>query len=141
MTTAFRTRRRVEFVDTDVAGIVHFSNFFRYMESAEVDFLHHLGLSVKLDFEGMALGFPRVAASCDYVKPATFEDVLDVAVTVKNVGRKSVTYGFEFSRNGEAIARGQITTVCVRVLPDRSFTSMEIPDKLRSKLLTASSGE
>jgi acyl-CoA thioester hydrolase len=138
MTTPFRTRRRVEFVDTDVAGIVHFSNFFRYMESAEVDFLHSLGLSVKLAWRDMALGFPRVAASCDYLKPATFEDVLDVAVTVKNLGRKSVTYGFEFSRDGEAIARGQVTAVCVHLRADRSFMAIEIPDDIRSKLTALS---
>ncbi len=132
----FRTRRRVEFVDTDMVGIVHFSNFFRYMESAEVDFLHSLGLSVKMEAGGLALGFPRVAASCDYVKPAKFEDVLDVDVTIKNLGRKSVTYGFEFSRGGEAIARGQITAVCVRVADDRSFVSVEIPDEIR-RLLSA----
>ena len=42
----FRCRQRVEFADTDMAGIVHFSNFFRYMERAEHEFLRSLGLSV-----------------------------------------------------------------------------------------------
>jgi YbgC/YbaW family acyl-CoA thioester hydrolase len=130
----FRTSRRVEFVDTDMVGIVHFSNFFRWMESAEVDFLHSLGLSVKLEWKGEPIGFPRVSASCDYLKPARFEDILHIDVTVKTLGRKSVTYGFDFSREGEAIAHGQITAVCVRVLPDRSFTSMEIPDEIRQLL-------
>ena len=45
----FRTTRRVEFCDTDMAGIAHFSNFFRWMESAEVEFLRQRGLSVKLE--------------------------------------------------------------------------------------------
>ena len=39
MATPFRVTRRVEFHETDMAGIVHFSNFFRYMEFAEVEFL------------------------------------------------------------------------------------------------------
>ena len=44
MADPFRTTRRVEFVDTDMAGIVHFSNFFRWMESAEVEFLRARGV-------------------------------------------------------------------------------------------------
>ncbi len=48
MTTPFTTTRRVEFGDTDMAGIMHFANFFRFMESAEIDFLQSLGLSVSL---------------------------------------------------------------------------------------------
>src|SRR5436305_6306274 len=100
MAVTFRTTRRIEFVDTDMAGIVHFANFFRFMESAEVEFLRSRGLSVKLAWEGRMLGFPRVAASCDYLRPARFEDLLDVAVTLRKVGRKSVTYGFEFFKDG-----------------------------------------
>jgi acyl-CoA thioester hydrolase len=134
MPPVFRTRRRIEFVDTDMAGIVHFSNFFRFMESAEVDFLHSLGLSVKMRFDGEAYGFPRVAASCDYLKPVRFEDVVEVAVTVEKVGTKSVTYGFEFTKDGEAIARGQVTAVCCRVLPDNRLEGVPIPARVRHRL-------
>ncbi len=134
MKQPYRTSRRVEFVDTDMAGIVHFSNFFRWMESAEVEFLRSLGLSVKLPWEGLVLGFPRVSAACDYVKPARFEDVLDVGVTVEKVGRKSVTYGFEFTRAGEVIARGRVSSVCCRVLPDHGLESVELPATLRARL-------
>lgn len=134
MTEPYRTTRRVEFVDTDTAGIVHFSNFFRFMESAEQEFLRALGLGVSLVWEGQRMGFPRVSASCDYLKPARFEDVLDIAVTIQNVGRKSVTYVFEFSRNGEAIARGQVSTVCCRVVGDHQLESIEIPAAMRERL-------
>src|SRR6266542_1098059 len=85
----FRTKRRIEFGDTDMAGIVHFANFFRFMESAECEFLRSRGLSVKLDWEGQAIGFPRVSASCDYIQPARFEDLLDVAVSIDRIGTKS----------------------------------------------------
>jgi YbgC/YbaW family acyl-CoA thioester hydrolase len=134
MAEPFRTARRVEFVDTDMAGIVHFSNFFRWMESAEVEFLRSLGLSVKLPWEGEEIGFPRVSASCDYLRPAYFEDVLQVAVRVQKLGRKSVTYGFEFTRDGEVIARGRVSAVCCRVLPDHKLESVEVPAGLRARL-------
>ena len=131
----FRTTRRVEFVDTDMAGIVHYSNFFRFMEGAEVDFLRARGLSVALPWHDKKLGLPRVAAQCDYLRPAFFEDMLDIDVTLKNVGRKSITYGFDVSRAGELLARGQITCVCCLVLGPRKIESIEIPEDFRARLL------
>jgi acyl-CoA thioester hydrolase len=131
----FQMQRRIEFGDTDMAGIVHFSNFFRFMESAECAFLRQFGLSVKMDWEGTTIGFPRVSAACDYVSPARFEDVLDVAVTVERVGAKSVTYAFEFTRAGTLIARGKVTSVCCHVGSQRPMESIEIPAGYRARLL------
>jgi YbgC/YbaW family acyl-CoA thioester hydrolase len=140
MAEPYRTTRRVEFVDTDMAGIAHFSNFFRWMESAEVEYLRALGLSVALPWEGQALSFPRVSASCDYVKPARFEDVLHIKVTLAKVGRKSVTYAFEFSVAGEVVARGRVSSVCCRVGPDHRLESVELPATLRALLERAQDG-
>src|SRR5262249_60061731 len=131
----FHMTRRIEFCDTDMAGIVHFANFFRFMEAAEVEFLRARGLNVRLEWEGQRLGFPRVSATCDYFKPATFEDVLDIAVTVDRVGTKSVTFAFEFSLRGEAIARGKVTSVCCRVVADKEFEPLAIPPSYRQRLL------
>jgi YbgC/YbaW family acyl-CoA thioester hydrolase len=134
MPESFRSQRRVEFADTDMAGMVHFANFFRYMEGAEVEFLHSRGLSVAMLHDGgQRIGLPRVAASCDFLNPARFEDLLDVVVTIKKVGRKSIIYGFEFFKDQTIIARGQITAVCCRVSPER-IESMEIPPDIRKKL-------
>jgi acyl-CoA thioester hydrolase len=130
----FRTQRRIEFSDTDMAGIVHFANFFRFMESAECEFLRSRGLSVKMDWEGQPIGFPRVAATCDYLSPIRFEDVLDIAVSIERVGTKSVTYAIEFSSAGEIIARGKVTSVCCRAGADGSIESIEIPASYRARL-------
>jgi YbgC/YbaW family acyl-CoA thioester hydrolase len=137
MTTPFRTTRRVEFGDTDMAGIVHFANFFRYMEAAETAFLRSLGGSVKLEWEGQAIGFPRVSASCDYLSPAFFEDLIDIDVRLDNLGRKSVTYAFEFSRAGTILARGKVTSVCCRT-GTQPIESIEIPASFRALLERAS---
>jgi YbgC/YbaW family acyl-CoA thioester hydrolase len=98
MTEPFRTSRRVEFAETDMAGIVHFANFFRWMESAEVEYLRSRGLSVALTWQGKEIGFPRVSASCDYLSPVTFEDLVEIVVRVQRVGRKSVTFASSSSR-------------------------------------------
>jgi YbgC/YbaW family acyl-CoA thioester hydrolase len=135
MSEPFRTLRRVEFADTDMAGIAHFANFFRWMEAAEVDFLATLGLNVDLRSAGREIGFPRVSASCDYLKPVTFMDVMDIAVRVERVGAKSVTYAFEFSKDGEAVARGRVTSVCCLVSAERGIEAIEIPEDIRAKLI------
>ncbi len=133
--TPFRTTRRVDFADTDLAGIVHFANFFRYMEAAEVAFLRARGLSVQMDWDGVPLGFPRVSASCDYVKPARFDEVLEIAVTVDRLGTKSVTYAFEFTRDGDVLARGKLTSVCCRLTAEGRLEGIEIPPGLRERML------
>ena len=117
MSAPFRTTRRVEFHDTDMAGMVHFANFFRYMESAEVEYWHSRGLSVIIRQQEERLSFPRVSASCDFLKPALFEDLLDIEVRVARLGSKSVTFAFEIFKAADVIARGQITAVCCRVAP------------------------
>ncbi|MBI1917377.1 MAG: acyl-CoA thioesterase [Planctomycetes bacterium] len=136
MPATFRTTRRVEFGDTDMAGIVHFAQFFVFMEAAEQALLRSLGLSVVMDWEGEHLSFPRVSASCDYLHPARFEDVLTIAVSVRKIGAKSVSYGFEFFKNDEpeVIARGQLTAVCCHVRPGRAIESRSIPDGIRDLL-------
>jgi acyl-CoA thioester hydrolase len=137
VTEPFRTTRRVEFGDTDMAGIAHFANFFRYMEAAETDFLHTRGLSVSWAAGGQRFGFPRVSANCDFKRPVRFEDLLDIAVTVEEVGRKSVRYRFDFARDGDEVAVGRITAVYCLHSPDRGMESLEIPADLRAKLTGA----
>jgi len=134
MAPIFRTTRRVEFADTDMAGMVHFANFFRYMEAAEVEFWRSRGLSVMMRQQKERMSFPRVSASCDYKKIALFEDLLDIDVTIKRLGNKSVTFGFEISRAGESLATGQITAVCCRVAPNRPLEAIEIPPAIRERL-------
>jgi acyl-CoA thioester hydrolase len=134
MSQPFRTRRRVEFGDTDMAGITHFANFFRYMEAAETEFLRTLGLSVAWYEGDTRVGFPRVSVACDYKSPARFEDVLDIAVYLEEIGRKSVRYRFEFTHDGKELAVGRITSVYCRSGPNHRFESAEIPADIRAKL-------
>lgn len=117
-----------------MAGIAHFSNFFRWMEAAEVAFLRERGLSVAMEWNGSHLGFPRVSAQCDYIRPARFQDVLDIDVTLEHLGSKSIKYAFVFSRGGEVLARGKITCACCDVGPDNQLKAILIPDDIRALL-------
>jgi len=107
----YRTRRRIEFADTDMAGIVHFARFFAFMEAVEHEFLRSLGTPIHFDLDGHEVGWPRIAASCEYRSPARFGDVLDIHLTVVRKGRRAMTYGFLFSCQGRLVAEGKISSI------------------------------
>lgn len=134
MSTPFRTSRFVEFSDTDMAGIMHFSAYFRHMEAAEHALLRSIGLSVYSEIDGSAVSFPRVAASCEYHAPIRCEDVVDINVTIRRVGTKSVTYGFQFTHNGRDVALGEMTSVCCLVKHGEAPVSIPIPAHVADKL-------
>lgn len=130
----FTTSRRVEFRDTDAAGLAHFTAFFAFMEEAEHEFLRSRGLSVMLHDDQGKLTWPRVAAKCDFRGAVKFEDEVQIEVTPARVGAKSVTYAFVFSHAGREIARGEMTSVCCRFDAAGRPSSVEIPAWFREKL-------
>jgi acyl-CoA thioester hydrolase len=128
------TKRRVEFVETDAAGIVHFSAFFVYMEQAEHQLLRHLGLGVLLRDEQGDISWPRVSASCDFRGPARFEDEISIEVSVERVGEKSVTYAHRLTCDGREIATGRVTAVCCRFHHGRPPEPIPIPPQIAAIL-------
>jgi len=136
MPQSFRTSRRVEFRDTDAAGIVHFSAFFPWMEAAEHELLRSLGLSVILKDETGTTTWPRVAVRCDYQGPVRFEEMIDVEVRIARIGAKSVTYDFQFTGPAGAVAAGEMTVVCCRLEPNGTLRSIAIPEAIRQLLAT-----
>lgn len=113
MAARFEYRRRVNFHETDMAGIMHFSNFFRLMEEAEHAFMRSLGRSVH-PVDDPGVGWPRVHASCDFKRPLRFEDEVVVEVVVEEVRSKAVRYLFRFWVGTEEVATGRVTAVHVR---------------------------
>src|SRR5262245_4954117 len=91
MPSEYQTTRRVEWADTDTAGIIHFSRYFCFMEEVEHEFLRSMGLSCIMERDGERITWPRVSATCDFVQPLRFEDVVDVRLRVKRRGEKSIT--------------------------------------------------
>jgi acyl-CoA thioester hydrolase len=117
MAHEFKVVRRVEFSETDMAGIVHYSNFFRYMETAEHGFFRSLGFSIVTRNVDPPVGWPRVHAHCDYNSPLRFEDEVEIHMRVTEKKSKSLSYEFIFRKLNPApvaeVARGSLTVVCV----------------------------
>jgi len=134
MSDEFQYNRRVEFCETDAAGIAHFSAYFQYMEQAEHAFLRHIGTSVIAEDEGGTISWPRVNAYCDYTDPVSFEDVLDVIVRIERLGTKSVTYTFDFRLRETRVATGKMTAVCSRIAHGKPPASMPIPSWLVERM-------
>ena len=112
MAGAFHYARRVQFAETDLAGIAHFSAFFRYMEEAEHALWRAAGLSIgKAEETG---GWPRVSAAFDYKSPLRFEDEFDVIVHIAELTRRSIRYGFTINRGDVLVGTGTMTAVCTK---------------------------
>src|ERR1700744_4060851 len=113
MAYEFKATRRVEFSDTDMAGIMHYSNFFRFMETAEHAFFRSLGLSIFADKTHPEVGWPRVHAECDFHQPLTFQDEVEIHLLVSEKRSKALSYIFNFyklnSNPPQRVARGSVT--------------------------------
>jgi acyl-CoA thioester hydrolase len=141
MACEFQITRRVEFSDTDMAGIMHFSNFFRFMETAEHAFFRSIGYSVVLSRNGLGFHLPRVHAECHYRAPLKFEDEVRVHLLVQKKSQRSLTYQFRFHRVGDAeteeVARGKVTVVCVKRLADGTLKAAPLPGEIADKIQEA----
>lgn len=132
MPYAYEYQHRVAFSETDLAGIMHFSNFFRLMENAEHAFFRSLGTSVHP--EGTQSGWPRVEAQCNYQKPLRFEDEVTVALNITQVSSKAISYRFDFLKNGTVHASGTLTTVHIKLNNNGEMKACELPNDLKEQL-------
>ena len=133
MPDEFSLTHIVQFSETDMAGVVHFANYFRWMEMVEHAFFRSLGLSVMMTHEAVDIGWPRIACSCEYHGPAQFEDEITLKLRVTKVGGKSLSYEVDFLKGEALLAKGKLTSVCVALQAD-TFKAIAIPESVRGKL-------
>jgi acyl-CoA thioester hydrolase len=129
---SFKTVLRVTWADTDAAQVVHYSNYFRFFERVEEEFYAHLGFSF-IDIATRGLWFPRVEAFCRYKKPAEFNDLIEVELTIEELKEKSIRYGFKvFNKESEALlAEGYVVIV---VADKQTQKAVSIPKEIVEKL-------
>jgi acyl-CoA thioester hydrolase len=141
MAYEFKAIRRVEFSETDAAGIVHYSNFFRYMETAEHGFIRSLGYSVVMDRANPPIGFPRVHAECDYLKPLEFEDEVEIHLLVSAKKARSLSYVFRFRKLNAnppvEVAHGALTVVCATQQAHGKMVAHPLPKEIAGKIQVA----
>jgi YbgC/YbaW family acyl-CoA thioester hydrolase len=141
----FRDRRRIEFYETDMAGIVHFSNFFRFMESTEHAFFRSLGLALHQGDAAHMSGWARVEARCEYRLPLHYMDEVEVELTVREKKKSSLAYDFVFRRvsdkNGptapDEVAFGNLSVVHVTANHGGRMRASAIPEDVERAIEVA----
>ena len=134
--------RQVEFSETDMAGLVHFSNFFRYMETAEREFFKAAGLDLIRTLPGELVGWPRARAECKFTAPLRFGDVIEIHLAVKAIKDRSIDYQFRIFCKKEdgsriQVAKAHMTTVLATLKGNGDMQSLEIPSYLRERITEA----
>jgi YbgC/YbaW family acyl-CoA thioester hydrolase len=122
-------QRRIEWSDTDASGNYHNSAVFRLIENAETALLLRLGM-----LGDVYDRLPRVHVSADFLRPLEFKDLLDIHVSVAEVGRTSITYSLSISSAGQEAVRGTVVAV---LLSKARGEPVEWPEDYRRKLETS----
>lgn len=135
----FSYRRLVEFADTDLAGIMHFSNFFRFVECAEHAFFRSLGFRVHTANGSEHQGWPRLEVTCKYLKPARFEETLEICLRIEEIRTSSLRYAFSIFSPDTAgrslVASGMCSIIHVELdTKAHAIRKAPIPAGLRQKL-------
>lgn len=152
----FLYRRRVEFAETDLAGIMHFANFFRFMEATEHAFYRSLGFSVHPLRKPMAIelnsgaesagidtgvGWPRVHASADFRLPLRFEEEVEIELLIEEIRAKTIRYQFRFwkfpdqAEQRALAATGSFVVVAAAMDTDTGrMKAVAIPADVRDKI-------
>ena len=121
--------RRIEWMDTDAAGIYHWTTVFRLAEAAEAALHTALGIA---DFTFGAT--PRVAVHATFVRPLRFNDRVATALTVTRLGRTSVEYALAIDGEEGRAAEGAVTSC---LIDRRTGRPVPWPDDVREKLSAA----
>jgi len=142
----FSRRRLVEFVDTDVSGLVHFANFFRYVEGTEHAFFRSVGYKMHTADGADHQGWPRLEVSCRYFKPARFEDVLEICLRIEEIRSSALRYGYWIfgpeAADQSLLASGSCTIIHVALdTKAQKICKAPVPAELRRKLEQAMAAE
>ncbi|WP_339950250.1 tol-pal system-associated acyl-CoA thioesterase [uncultured Albimonas sp.] len=128
--TEHRLTVRVYYEDTDLAGVVFYANYLRYYERGRSDALRELGVDQSaLKAAGVVFVVRRIEV--DYLAPARFEDLLEVATRVETLKGASATMLQEVRRDGRVLNRARVSVACMTLdgrpvrLPPEARAAME----------------
>lgn len=112
--TEFLWPLRVYYEDTDSGGVVYYANYLKFMERARTEWLRELGFEQDRLLQDEGLIFAVRAVDVEYLKPARFNDQLQISVRVRDIRRASVTFEQHVYRDGnELLCTGRVGVACV----------------------------
>jgi len=129
----FEVRDLVRWSDVDIAGIIYFGAYVRFLELAETELFRELGFPYSEMFDRLDIWLPRVHLDFDFFAPARMDDVLLCRTYIASLGRSSITMKMAMHNvnRGELDARATLVIVCSS---RRNIKSIPIPEPLRTAL-------
>jgi acyl-CoA thioester hydrolase len=118
-----------------MAGQVHFSNFFRYMEEAEHAIWRKAGMRIAA--EGREHQWPRISAHCDFKSRLRVDDEFEVRTVIAKVTNRTIQWAHTMMRGDTLIAQGSVTAVCVKLQTDGTLKAVVMPAEVVSRLRAA----
>ena len=104
---------RVYYEDTDLAGIVYYANYLKFIERARSTLVREAGVNqTRLKAEqGIVFAVREVQAT--YLRPAKLDDVLTVVTELKQSGRARIVFQQDVHRGSEVLFTSEITVICL----------------------------
>ncbi|WP_273502775.1 tol-pal system-associated acyl-CoA thioesterase [Paracoccus sphaerophysae] len=106
---------RVYYEDTDLGQVVYYANYLKFIERGRSEWLRELGIDQQrlIRDEGLAFVVRRVEA--DYLRPARFDDTLEVVTTLTSATGSRIQLDQAVTRDGETLFQSTVTLVCVDI--------------------------
>ena len=125
-----RITLRVYYEDTDLAGIVYYANYLKFIERGRTDWLRDLGVSQSLlkDQGGVVFAVRRVEA--DYLRPAMFDDLLMVETTLHQITAARIIVDQRVLRGQDILFTARVTVACLTA----GGRPARIPDSVRKAI-------
>ncbi|MDH5191930.1 MAG: tol-pal system-associated acyl-CoA thioesterase [Gammaproteobacteria bacterium] len=125
---------RVYYEDTDSGGVVYYANYLKFMERARTECLRSVGFEQDVLREKDGIIFAVRSVSIDYLKPARFNNLLNVVSKITKCGHASMTFKQDIKIEGEqdVLCSAEIKIACLdsnnlRPCPIPAFIMKEIP--------------
>ena len=132
---SFKRNWRIRFVDTDASGFAHYATYFRLMEETEYAFLRSRELSVVLYDQNGTLGFPRISAEVNVLRPLRFDQSVEVHLKLVEIDGKQIVYVFDIVDESETTAvQGKFVAACCRFPDQMPPFAVLIPPKIEMAL-------
>ena len=122
---------RVYYEDTDSGGVVYYANYLKFMERARTEWLRSWGFEQTDLLRSYGVVFVVRAISLDYLKPAMFNDMLEVTVELAESGNSQMVVTQSVRRGHATLAEGSVRLVCVN---PASFKPVKMPVVIIEKL-------
>lgn len=121
------TSYRVIYGDTDQMGVVYYANYLRWFERGRSEFLRQIGLPYG-NIEAAGYHFPVAEVRCRYTQSARYDDVVEIATTLVDLGRASLSFEYKISRQADqlTLATGSTKHACI----DREGQLKRVPKML-----------